>query len=100
MDPTSVFIAETKNGRIEGNGKYTFPNGNVYVGQFKDGQFHGTGTIHFTNGGRYDASWINGRAVEGKFTFKDGLVYEQEDWGYCTPADRRFFHEKVHGFNQ
>ncbi|KAJ3405475.1 hypothetical protein HDU80_001268 [Chytriomyces hyalinus] len=99
MDPTSVFVAEIKNGRVEGHGKYIFPNGNVYVGEFKDGQFHGNGTIHFTNGGRYDASWKDGRVIDGKFTFKDGLVYEPENWGYCTPSDRRFYHEVLNGFN-
>ncbi|ORY40421.1 hypothetical protein BCR33DRAFT_661781, partial [Rhizoclosmatium globosum] len=86
--------------RVEGKGKYTFPNGNVYVGDFKDGQFHGNGTIHMTNGGRYDASWKDGRAIQGQFTFKDGLVYEPENWGYCTTEDRRFYYEKTGGFNQ
>jgi hypothetical protein len=30
----------------------------------KDGMFHGKGTLFFENGGKYDASWVNGVAVE------------------------------------
>ncbi|KAI8821752.1 uncharacterized protein EV422DRAFT_505850 [Fimicolochytrium jonesii] len=94
----SPFEAEVVNERIEGRGKYTFPDGNVYIGEFKDGQFHGTGTIHFTHGGKYDASWDNGRAVEGTYTFHDGLTYTPTTWDYCTPPDRRFYSERVNGF--
>ncbi|KAI9358570.1 hypothetical protein DFJ73DRAFT_818917 [Zopfochytrium polystomum] len=95
---SSPFSTELKNGRHEGFGKYVFPDGNVYVGDFKDGQFHGQGTIHFLNGGQYSATWSNGVVVEGKYTFKDGLVYESKNWDYCTLGDRRFFHERVEGF--
>ncbi|KAJ3033856.1 MORN repeat-containing protein 5 [Rhizophlyctis rosea] len=94
----SPFEAESKNGRIEGKGKYTFPNGNVYIGELKDGQFHGDGTIHFTNGGKYEARWENGLAVQGLYTFKDGLEYAPSQWDYCTELDRRFYTERVNGF--
>jgi hypothetical protein len=30
----------------------------------KDGMFHGKGTLFFENGGKYDATWVNGVAVE------------------------------------
>ena len=33
--------------------------------------------------------------VKGEFSFKDGLLYKQEDWTYCTPQDRRFYTEVV-----
>ncbi|KAI8907600.1 hypothetical protein DFJ77DRAFT_474598 [Powellomyces hirtus] len=94
----SPFEAEIVNDRIEGHGKYTFPDGNVYIGEFKDGHFHGTGTIHFMNGGKYNAKWEFGKAVEGTYTFKDGLEYKSDEWDYCTDVDRRFYSERVSGF--
>jgi hypothetical protein len=30
----------------------------------KDGMLHGKGTLFFENGGKYDATWVNGVAVE------------------------------------
>ena len=86
--------------RISGKGKYTFSDGKVYIGEFKDGQFDGIGTIQYPNGDKFDAEWKDGIAVNGKFTFKDGLEYQENDWDYCTTADRRFYHERVNGFQE
>ncbi|KAL2911955.1 hypothetical protein HK105_208565 [Polyrhizophydium stewartii] len=94
----SPFEAEAVNERIEGEGRYTFPDGNVYIGQFKDGQFHGTGTIYFLTGGKHEAEWVNGVAIKEEFTFSDGLRYDERNWDYCTEQDRRFFSERVGGF--
>ncbi|KAG4104771.1 MORN repeat-containing protein 5 [Neocallimastix lanati (nom. inval.)] len=93
----SPFDADIKNGRIEGKGKFTFPDGNVYVGHFKDGEFHGKGTIFFKNGGKYMAEWDNGHDINGLFTFEDGLIYDENDWDYCTEKDRRFYSERCNG---
>lgn len=35
---------------------------------------------------------------KGKFTFKDGLEYQEQNWDYCTAKDRRFYSERVYGF--
>ncbi|KAH6577950.1 hypothetical protein BASA82_000345 [Batrachochytrium salamandrivorans] len=96
----SPFDAEIVNERIEGEGKYTFPNGNIYIGHFKDGKFHGFGTIYFCNGGKLMAQWTHGVASEEKYTFGDGLGYSINDWDYCTEKDRRFYSERVNGFFQ
>lgn len=34
-----------KNGQLEGNGKYTYPNGDVYEGTFKEDKMDGFGTF-------------------------------------------------------
>ncbi|KAJ8328612.1 hypothetical protein O5D80_003193 [Batrachochytrium dendrobatidis] len=94
----SPFDAQIVNDRIEGDGMYTFPDGNVYAGQFKDGQFHGSGTIYFCNGGKLSATWTYGVASNTQYTFADGLAYATQDWTYCTSQDRRFYSERVNGF--
>ena len=34
---------------------------------------------------------------QGKYTFADGLPYEEEDWEYCDGYDRRFYTEICEG---
>ena len=96
-DGKPKFEGDIVNGRMEGKGKYYFENGNVYVGEFLNNSFHGTGTIHFPGSGKYDATWSYGKAIDGKYTFNDGLEYQEENWTYCTPADRRFYTEHLKG---
>eukprot|EP00741_Cyanophora_paradoxa_P000832 tig00000444_g803.t1 len=93
----SSYEGQTVNGRIEGQGTYTFPSGIVYTGEFKDGMFHGKGVLSFPGLGKYSAVWNHGIAVEGQYTFSDGLQYQEADWGYLTPEDRRFFSELCNG---
>ncbi|KAL4219591.1 MORN repeat-containing protein 5 [Mactra antiquata] len=93
----SSYEGDYKNGRLEGNGKYTFPTETRYEGELKDGMFHGKGTLFFPNGSKYVATWENGRALEGKYTFADGLPYEEENWEYCDGYDRRFYTEIKNG---
>ncbi|XP_030291757.1 MORN repeat-containing protein 5 isoform X1 [Sparus aurata] len=60
----SSYKGETKNGRIDGKGEYTFPTETKYVGDTKDGMFHGKGVLHFPNGSKYEATWENGIAKQ------------------------------------
>uniref|UniRef100_A0A673BHL9 MORN repeat-containing protein 5 n=1 Tax=Sphaeramia orbicularis TaxID=375764 RepID=A0A673BHL9_9TELE len=78
-------------------GTYTFPSETKYVGEMKNGMFHGKGVLHFPNGSKYDATWENGIAKQGKFTFADGLQYQEEDWDYCDGYDRCFYSERCNG---
>ncbi|XP_028318578.1 MORN repeat-containing protein 5 [Gouania willdenowi] len=93
----STFKGETKDGRMDGEGEYTFPTGTKYVGQMKDGTFNGKGVLHFTNGSKYEATWENGMAKQGSLSFADGLQYEESDWEYCNGYDRRFYSERCNG---
>ncbi|XP_045923744.1 MORN repeat-containing protein 5 isoform X2 [Micropterus dolomieu] len=93
----SSYKGDTKNGRMDGKGDYTFPTKSKYVGEMKDGTFHGKGVLHFTNGSKYEATWENGIAKQGSFTFADGLQYQERDWDYCDGYDRRFYSERCNG---
>mmetsp|Transcript_71897 Transcript_71897/g.222083 ORF Transcript_71897/g.222083 Transcript_71897/m.222083 type:complete len:188 (-) Transcript_71897:49-612(-) len=86
-----------KNEWYEGEGKFKFPNGVVYEGQFRKGEFHGQGALVYPNGGRYQATWERGYAVEGKYLFNDGLLYEDRNWQYVSQGDRRFYTEVLEG---
>ena len=96
-----VYEGERKSGRMEGQGTYRFPSGTTYVGQFLDGEFHGEGTLQFEGAGKYHATWKNGKVVEGRYVFADGLAYTAPDkgeWAYCREdGDRRFYSELVEG---
>ena len=35
--------------------------------------------------------------LQGTYTFKDGLVFGEGDWGYCDEDDRRFYTERIAG---
>ncbi|XP_068191803.1 MORN repeat-containing protein 5 isoform X2 [Antennarius striatus] len=82
---------------MHGDGEYTFPTDTRYVGETKNGMFHGKGALLFPNGSKYEATWENGRAKQGSFTFADGLQYQEKDWDYCHWNDRRFHSERCNG---
>ncbi|XP_034752648.1 MORN repeat-containing protein 5 isoform X1 [Etheostoma cragini] len=93
----SSYKGDTKNGRMDGKGEYTFPTETKYEGEMKDGMLHGKGVLHFPNGSKYEATWENGIAKQGSFTFADGLQYQEKDWDYCDGYDRRFYSERCNG---
>ena len=52
----------------------------------------GEGKLVFANG-EFRGIFNNGKHVDGQFVFSDGLVYVEDDWTYCTSADRRLHSE-------
>merc|ERR1712217_237598 len=93
----TTYEGPEKNDWYEGEGRFKFPNGVVYEGQFRKGEFHGEGALVYPNGGRYQARWERGYAVEGKYLFNDGLLYEDQNWQYVSQGDRRFYTEVKEG---
>jgi len=39
-----MYVGEWKNGKYNGQGTFTYPDGSKYVGEFKDGKSYGQGT--------------------------------------------------------
>ncbi|KAF0025234.1 hypothetical protein F2P81_022115 [Scophthalmus maximus] len=65
-----------KNSR-EGFGERCYPSGNIYSGEWKNSLRHGEGTMRWLKlGEEYVGMWQEG--IQGKFTFKDGHVFEGE----------------------
>ncbi|XP_055456581.1 MORN repeat-containing protein 5 [Psammomys obesus] len=93
----SKFIGSYVNRRMEGQAEYILPTDTKYVGEMKDGMFHGEGTLFFPSGSQFDATWEKGLVVKGKYTFQDGLQYEDKHWHYCDSYDRRFYTEICFG---
>ena len=48
-----VLEGEWRNSYLNGQGTYTFANGEKYVGGYKDGKMDGQGTLTFPNGNKY-----------------------------------------------
>ena len=70
------YVGEIKNGKPNGHGTLTKPEGSKYVGEFKDGKYHGQGTLTLTNGTRYEGEWKDGFVNgQGTFTWSDGRKY-------------------------
>ncbi|DAZ93389.1 TPA: hypothetical protein N0F65_012446, partial [Lagenidium giganteum] len=90
----AAYEGSTAFGRFSGDGVLHLADGNRYEGEFHNGQFHGKGTLYFPEG-KLEGTWENGKQLEGKFTFSDGLEYAPKAWGYCTGTDRRFYSEVV-----
>eukprot|EP01138_Halocafeteria_seosinensis_P001377 gb/GECG01001413.1/.p1 GENE.gb/GECG01001413.1/~~gb/GECG01001413.1/.p1 ORF type:complete len:242 (+),score=30.38 gb/GECG01001413.1/:1-726(+) len=88
------YDGDTNNGRMEGYGEYTFPDGVTYAGEFHHGTFHGKGELRYPNGGRYVSEWYYGRERTGYYVYGDQLQYEKEGWDYLSSGDRRFHFEK------
>ena len=88
----SKFSGEMKNGWFEGKGRFVFPSGVVYDGSFHKGEFHGVGELRYPGQGAFKATWVDGRATNGTFTFEDGLVFSENDWSYLNGQSRH-----IHG---
>jgi hypothetical protein len=58
---------------VNGQGTFTYANGNKYVGEYKDGQINGQGTYTYANGNKYVGEWKdNKRNGQGTYTWVSG----------------------------
>lgn len=72
-----TYTGITIQGKMNGQGKMTFENGDTYEGEFVDGYFQGTGTYTSVDGWTYEGQFVKGQADgQGKLTTQDSIVYE------------------------
>ena len=62
-----------------GQGTYTFANGDTYAGEWSGDEKNGQGTYTFANGDKYVGDWKSGkRNGQGTFIWPDGEKYVGE----------------------
>jgi len=54
------YLGKIENGKPNGKGTLTHPNGGIYVGGFKDRLTNGLGTLNLPDGKKYDGEWKKG----------------------------------------
>ena len=73
------YVGVLVDGVRQGQGRYTFPEGQFYQGEFDQGNFHGKGSFQYVNGDHYDGEWINNqRQGNGVYHFSSGSQYSGE----------------------
>ena len=56
-----MYVGEFKDGQMNGQGTYTFADGDKYVGEWKDGKYHGQGIFTNADGTKgHVGEWENG----------------------------------------
>ena len=72
----SKFVGEHKDGGKNGQGIFTFSWGGKYVGEYKNGKQNGQGTETYPSGSKYVGEYKDGEQNgQGTYTFSDGRKY-------------------------
>ena len=71
------YVGEYKDGKRNGQGTYTYASGSKYVGEYKDGKANGQGTYTWADGDKYVGEFKDGKANgQGTYTFASGRIEE------------------------
>ena len=73
-DTHPKYQGQVKDGKPNGLGSLTYPDGSKYVGEYKDGKYHGQGTYTLTNGSKYVGEWRENKSWNGKEYDKKGNI--------------------------
>ena len=72
-----MYEGEWRDGKQNGNGTFTWADGNRYEGAWKDNHMHGQGTWTAAGGDRYEGAWRDGKVHgHGTLAWADGNRYE------------------------
>ena len=73
------YKGEISNGKPNGTGTGTYPNGRKYVGDWKDGELNGQGTLLSPDGKKYEGEWKDDKKHgQGTETYPNGSKYVGE----------------------
>ena len=73
------YKGDIKNGKPNGQGTLTLPNGFNFVGEWRDGLINGQRTLTLPNGSKYVGEWKDGeKNGQGTVTNSDGEKYVGE----------------------
>ena len=65
--------ARWKDGKIDGEGTFSWSYGNKYAGEWKNGKIRGQGTYTWSDGNKYVGEWNYGKSHgHGVFLWSDG----------------------------
>jgi len=108
-DSEGRYVGVLVDGVRQGQGRYTFPEGQFYQGEFVQGNFHGKGSFQYVNGDHYDGEWINNqRQGKGVYHFNSGSEYsgswrkdKQEGQGTLSEKNGNYYQgEWVNGWQE
>ena len=70
------YVGQFKDDKSNGQGTLTLADGRKYVGQFKDGKSNGQGTLNWPDGQKYVGQWKDDKFDgQGTYTWPDGRKY-------------------------
>lgn len=56
-----AYDGEWSKGKMKGEGKYQYADGETYIGKFENNWPHGHGVAKYSNGGKYEGEWLKGK---------------------------------------
>ena len=68
------YVGRWKDDKRNGQGTFTYPDGRKYVGEFKSGERNGQGTETYPDGSKYIGEWRNGDMWNGTSYYKNGNI--------------------------
>ena len=84
-DKEGKYVGEIENGKPNGQGTFTFPDGEYYVGSWKDGKKHGQGIYNYINGTKKVGEWKENGEWNVIFNNRGWIVHKWVNGKFIDP---------------